>query len=166
MSYRYQGEPEQRIVGALPEGDYAFVISDCGEPYEKNDKWILAVKLTIQPQGIPVFCNPWSGIDKNGENRDGIAELLHAVGRVPKVGAEPNWKSLVGAKGKCRLKMEIAQKGSLAGKEVNKVHYFYRPKEVGPTAGKTYSQSEFAKARQKQAETSGGAEPEPDSIPY
>ena len=169
MSYRYQGEPEQRVGGAAkPEGDYHFVIAECGEPYEKNGKWILAVKLAIQPDGMPVFANPWAGTDKNGETRDGIAELLLAVNRAPKKGAEPDWQSLVGAKGKCRLKVEIAQMGALAGKEVNKVHYFYRPKEVGPTAakGKTYSQSEFNKARHKQQEASGSDEPDQDQIPY
>jgi hypothetical protein len=165
-SYIYRGEPESRVFGPLPQGDYSFVVSTADEPYFKNDKWILAVKLTIQPQGIPIFANPWSGIDRNGEDRDGIAEFLLAVNRAPAPGDEPEWGRLIGAKGKCRLKVEIAAQGSLAGKEVNKVAWFHRPKQVGPTAEQppsSYSPAEVNKAAQAAA---GGDDLEPDDIPF
>ena len=133
--YIYRGEPEgQKVFGALPEGDYAFTVSSADAPYYKNQHWILAVKLSIQPQGIPVFANPWTGTTTAGEERDGIAEFLLAVNRAPAPGEEPRWDRLVGARGKCRLKVEIAQMGALAGKEVNKVHSFHRPKQVGPAS--------------------------------
>jgi hypothetical protein len=174
--YKYQGAPEQRVFGALPAGDYAFVIAEViREPYRASSgNLVLSLKLTILPDGVPVFWNGWCGTDKNGDERDGIAEVLLAVNRVPKIGTEPDWQRLVGAKGKCRLKVEVAQQGSLAGKEVSKVHYFYIPKQVGPTAAQapqTYSNEEFNKAAKQQAARSAGPAAsdlavEPDDIPF
>lgn len=129
-SYKFGGGSEQPVFGALPDGDYAFVISLADPPYQKNDKWIMSVKIMIEPQGVPVFANPWTGNTKDGEFRDGIGDLLVAVNRAPAVGQEPNWAKLVGAKGKVRLKTEIAQMGALAGKEVNKVAFFHRPHQL------------------------------------
>jgi hypothetical protein len=174
-SYIYRGEPEQRVFGALPEGDYQFVVAEIDEPYTnpKSGNDVLPVKLSIQPQGVPVFANPWCGTDKNGEARDGIAEFLLAVNRAPKIGEEPDWKRLVGAKGKCRLKVEIAAQGSLAGKEVNKVAWFHRPKQVGPTAGQSsqsFTEQEIQKSQEAIAKTLGVKDPdldvEPDDIPF
>ncbi len=116
-----------------------------------------------------MFANPWCGTDKNGEKRDGIAEFLLAVNRVPKIGEEPDWKRLVGAKGKCRLKVEIASQGSLAGKEVNKVAWFHRPKQVGPTAEQpppSYSEPEVKKAAKAAQAAAGGDDLAPDDIPF
>jgi hypothetical protein len=170
-NYRYRGEPEQRVFGALPEGDYMFVVAEIDEPYTnpKSGNDVLPVKLSIQPQGVPVFANPWCGTDKNGEDRDGIAEFLLAVNRAPKIGEEPDWKRLVGAKGKCRLKVEIAAQGSLAGKEVNKVAWFMRPKQVGPSAEPTkqsYSPAEVNKAAKAAQAAAGGDDLAPDDIPF
>ena len=170
-NYRYKGEPEQRVFGALPEGDYQFVVAEIDEPYTnpRSGNDVLPVKLSIQPQGVPVFANPWCGTDKNGEDRDGIAEFLLAVNRAPKIGEEPDWKRLVGAKGKCRLKVEIAAQGSLAGKEVNKVAWFHRPKQVGPTAEQppqSYSKPEVEKAAKTAQAAAGGDDMEPDDIPF
>jgi hypothetical protein len=172
-SYKYRGAPEARAFGPLPKGDYSFVVTGADAPYFKNDKWILAVKLTIQPQGVPVFANPWSGIDKNGEDRDGIAEFLLAINRTPAVGEEPDWGKLIGAKGKCRLKIEIAQAGALEGKEVNKVAFFHRPKQVGPLAQgprQNFTEQEIKKSQAAIAKTLGvkdpDLEPEPDDIPF
>jgi hypothetical protein len=170
-NYRYRGEPEQRVFGPLPEGDYIFVVTEIDEPYTnpKSGNDVLPVKLSIQPQGVPVFANPWAGTDKNGEDRDGIAEFLLAVNRVPKIGEEPDWKRCVGAKGKCRLKVEIANQGSLAGKEVNKVAWFMRPKQVGPSAESTkqsYSQAEVNKVAKAAQAAAGGDDMEPDDIPF
>lgn len=173
MSEKYQfNEPPPRPEsGPLPEGDYSFVVAESDEP-TKNAKgnWVMRLRLSIQPSGQTVFANPWAGVDKNGEKRDQIAEFLICVNRAPKPGQEPNW-NLVGAKGKCRLTTEIAQLGALAGKEVNKVHYFYTPKAAGngkPQEEKqtTFSQTEFQKARQQQMAKAGQGEPEPDNIPY
>jgi hypothetical protein len=169
-TYKFRGAPESRAFGPLPQGDYSFVVTGADAPYYKNDKWILALKLTIQPQGLPVFANPWSGIDRNGEDRDGIAEFLLAINRTPAVGEEPDWGKLIGAKGKCRLKVEIAQAGALEGKEVNKVAFFHRPKVVGPTsepAKQGYSPSAVkAAAQAAQADLAGDPDREPDDIPF
>jgi len=170
-NYRYKGEPEQRVFGALPEGDYQFVVAEIDEPYTnpRSGNDVLPVKLSIQPQGVPVFANPWCGTDKNGEDRDGIAEFLLAVNRAPKIGEEPDWKRLVGAKGKCRLKVEIAAQGSLAGKEVNKVAWFHRPKQVGPGAEQppsSYSPAEVNQAAKAAQAATGGDDLEPDDIPF
>jgi len=171
-NYRYRGEPEERVFGALPEGDYQFVVTEIDEPYTnpKSGNDVLPVKLSILPQGVPVFANPWCGTDKNGDDRDGIAEFLLAINRVPKIGEEPDWKRCTGAKGKCRLKVEIAQQGSLAGKEINKVAWFHRPKQIGPSATPeqppTYSK---AQAEQTAKQTQAAAAPsnvEPDDIPF
>jgi len=170
-NYRYRGEPEQRVFGALPEGDYQFVVAEIDEPYTnpKSGNDVLPVKLSIQPQGVPVFANPWAGTDKNGEDRDGIAEFLLAINRAPKIGEEPDWQRLVGAKGKCRLKVEIAAQGSLAGKEVNKVAWFHRPKQVGPSTEQpptSYSKPEVEKAAKAAQAAAGGDDMEPDDIPF
>lgn len=167
-SYKYRGAPETRAFGPLPQGDYSFVVTGTDAPYYKNDKWILALKLTIQPQGIPVFANPWSGIDKNGEDRDGIAEFLLAINRTPAPGDEPEWGRLIGAKGKCRLKVEIAQAGALEGKEVNKVAFFYRPKTLDlakPSPAKP-SVAEPSTAQRSPTPKDPDLDVEPDDIPF
>lgn len=154
MRYIYQGPPEARVFGALPAGDYAFRIASAEEPYFKNEKWILTLKLIIEPTGYTVYYRPWSGTDRNGEARDGIADLLLAVNRVPARGTEPDWEKLVGARGKCRLKTEIAQQGTLAGKEVNAVHWLHRPHELA-------SGTQLPRVGPKPPE-----ETEPDDLPF
>jgi hypothetical protein len=169
-SYIYRGEPEQRVFGALPEGDYSYVVAECGEPYQKdNGNWVLAVKLAIQPTGVTVFANPWTGTTSAGDERDGIAEFLISCNRAPKPGTEPAWAKIVGARGRCRLKVEIAQMGQLAGKEVNKVGWFQAPKQVGPAAEPTrqsYSPEEVAQASKTAQSAAGGGDIEPDDIPF
>jgi hypothetical protein len=175
-NYRYRGEPEQRVFGPLPEGDYQFVVAEIDEPYTnpKSGNDVLPVKLSIQPQGVPVFANPWTGTDKNRVKRDGIAEFLLAINRTPALGAEPDWKRLVGAKGKCRLKVEIAAQGSLAGKEVNKVAWFHRPRQVGPTAEQpprqSFTEAEIKASQAAISKTLAGKDPDldvaPDDIPF
>ena len=172
-TYKYHGAPEQRVLGALPEGDYSFVVASVDDIYEsKAGNLVLPVKLTIQPQGVPVFANCWAGTDKNGDERDGIAEFLLCVNRVPEIGQEPNWKGLMGARGKCRLKVEIAQMGALAGKEVNKVAWFHRPKQVGPTTNQSqsFTPAEIEKSHAAIGKVLGVKDPdldvEPDDIPF
>jgi hypothetical protein len=141
-------------------------------PYEKNNKLVMSVKLTILPDQVPVFANPWCGEDRNGDQHDQIAEFLLCINRVPKIGTEPNWAKLVGARGRCRLTTEVAQQGNLAGKEVNKVHYWIRPKEVGPITEKpprSFTKEEVEsqrKATAKKAERDPDLDDAPDDIPY
>jgi len=154
-TYRYKDPVPLQIVGPLPEGDYDFRITAADEPYESRaGNQVLPVELDIE--GHKVFANPWAGTDKNGNERDGIAELLLCVNRAPSQGAEPDWKRLAGARGRCRLKVEIAQKGTLEGQPVNKVAYFHAPRQIDKDYSKT------------QAETKAKANPsnDPDEIPF
>ena len=162
-TYKYQ-EPTPRTFSVLPPGDYIAVVTEAEEPYEKGGKQIMKTVLAIQPSGTTVFYYPWAGEDKNGDYRDSIAELLLAANRAPASGEEPNWAKLSGAKIKVRLKIEPDQMGI----DRNVIHYVHAPKkaEVLKPSEKSFSQSEFLKARGKQIEASGGVEPEPDSIPY
>lgn len=167
--YVYKGAPPERILGAIPEGDYDFIVAQCDPPYWKNDKWILAVKLIIEPSKAYVFANPWSGTTVSGEERDGIGDFLLSCNRAPKPGTRPNWPAVIGARGRCRLKVEIAQMGALAGKEVNRVAYWYRPKELGPTAEQapqTYTESEVKKAAKTVQAKAQPGDTEPDDIPF
>jgi hypothetical protein len=163
-SYKFGGGEERKAFGPLPAGDYAFRVMECGEPYQKtNGNWVLSVRLFIQPGGETVFASPWSGTDKNGEQRDGIGDFLLAVNRAPARGSEPNWKRVVDARGKCRLKVEVAQQGALAGKEVNKVAFFHRPHKLEEP--QSVSQEEFNKQRQR-AQKDPDLDVEPDDIPF
>ena len=163
-TYKYQ-TPPPRAFAVLPAGDYQATITEADPPYEKGDKLVMKTVLAIAPSGTTVFYYCWAGHDKTGEYRDSIAEILVAANRAPAPGEEPNWAKLVGAKVKVRLKVEPDQNGT----ERNVVHFVYAPKQgdapAKPTE-KSFSQSEFLKARGKQIEASGGSEPEPDSIPY
>lgn len=169
-TYKYLGAPEQRVIGPLAPGDYAFQVAEIGEVYESGaGNLVLPVKITILPQSVPVFANCWTGTDRNGDERDGIAEFLLCVNRAPKVGEEPSWKSIPGAKGRCRLKVETAQQGALAGKEVNKVAFFHRPKEVGPATEvkQDFSSQEVAEQKTQPNKAAGGPNKfEPDDIPF
>jgi hypothetical protein len=165
-TYKYQ-EPKRRTYGALPEGDYQAVVTEVGEPYvNANGKNVLVVKLAIQPGGQNVYYRPWAGETKDGEFRDGIAEFLKAVNRAPKVGEEPNWNSVLGAKGKCRLKVR-----EYNGDDQNEVAFFYVPRDTkqatnAPTPKAT---NEFEKARaniNSGGAQAAGAQPEPDDIPF
>lgn len=164
--YIYKGPPDERVFGAIPEGDYGYIIAECDPPYWKNDKWILSVKLIIEPSKIYVWANPWSGKTSSGEERDGIGELLCSCNKAPKPGTSPNWKAVIGARGRCRLKVEIAQMGALAGKEVNRVHYFYRPKELSEQAPQIYSEAEVKKASKSAQAAAQPGDTEPDDIPF
>jgi hypothetical protein len=86
----------------------------------------------------------------------------------------------VGARGRCKLIQEIAQQGKLAGKPVNKVSFFLRPRELGPTTAEqprrpaTSSVESFTKAEVeasrkatvKAAERDPDLDVAPDDIPY
>jgi hypothetical protein len=173
-SYIYHGEPGSRVFGVLPDDDYSYIVAECGTPYQKDTgNFVLGIKLAIQPSGAIVWANPWTGIDRNGEQRDGIAEFLISCNRAPKPGTEPDWKRVVGASGRLRLKTEVAKQGSLAGKEVNRVAWFHAPKQVGPSADsprQSYSEEEFGKASAETVKKVGGKGADldvgPDDIPF
>jgi len=157
--YRFMGGDQRRILsGPLPEGDYQFEVADYQEPYQKaNGNWVLKMRLTIQGQVI--FDQPWSGETSQGEPRDGIGEFLICVNRSPRnKGDGPDWRKVLGARGKCRLKVEVAQMGSLAGKEVNRVAYYYRPKELEVPLSE-HLPSKLQQAKEQAAE-------EPDDLPF
>ena len=165
--YRFKEPPPREAFELLPPGDYIYVVTECdpdGPHKSKSGSGLtLDIKVAIQPSGRILKAWPWTGTDSNGSDRDGIAEFLLSCNRASKVDEEPAWSKVVGAKGKCRLKIDKDQNGI----ERNYVHYFYRPKQANlPQEGKqtTFSQSEFQKARQQQRTSAG--EPEPSEIPY
>src|SRR5258708_38290544 len=123
MAYKYNDPPLQRGFSALLEGDYSFVVTELpeGEPQinPRSGNYVLKIKLSILPDGLTVYDNAWTGNDKNNDWHDNIASFLLCVNRAPKAGGDPDWRSVVGAKGRCHLKVETAQQGTLAGKEVN-----------------------------------------------
>lgn len=169
-TYRFMGGEKRRgAFGPLAAGDYDFEVLDCQEPYQKaNGNWVLKVRLSIE--GQTVFDQPWSGETTQGEARDGIGQFLLAINRAPGVGEVCDWHRVQRAHGRCRLKVEVAQQGSMAGKEVNRVQFYYRPREVGPStqAPRTsYHPDEFVKAREE-ARTRAGApgEDEVQDIPF
>ena len=159
-TYRFGGGEQRKPVGPLAPGDYHFVVAECGEPYPKQSgNWVVQARLSILPGGETVFATPWSGTDKNGEERDGIGSFLLAVNRAPgNKGDVPDWSKIAGAKGKCRLKVEVAQMGSLAGQEVNKVAFFYEPKQLKVPLSE-HLPDKLQQAKQQAAE-------EPDDIPF
>jgi hypothetical protein len=174
-SYRYS-EPTDIAFSPLPEGEYAFIVEEAGEPY-KSDKGnlVLALKLLVGPEQVPVFDNPSQGTGKKGPY-DSIARFLKAVGRAPAPGTEPNWKRLVGAKGRAHIKIEIAQQGKLAGKEVNKVGWYIYADSIRQTKDSTQppARQNFSPAEVKQSQDAvnkaAGHDPdldvEPDDIPF
>jgi len=159
-TYIYK-KPSSDGTPLLPVGDYSFEVARCGDPY-KNSKgnWVLPLRLSILPNRITVFANPWSGTDKNGERRDSIAEFLLCVGRTPKEGEEPDWGSVVGSTGQCHLKVETAKQGNLTGQEINAVAWFIVPRE--PNSG---TKSEKLTVH-KSGTVAGDDQEERDDIPF
>jgi hypothetical protein len=173
MNYTFSGGSERQQVSSdiLPEGDYNFRVLECGEPYlNQNDNWVVKVKLSILPSDQWVWDQPWSGQTGAGEKRDGIGDFLLAIGRAPALGKEIDWDNIAGARGKCRLRQGEISLGSRKGQKRNEVHYYYRPKQVGPTAEpprQSYSQEEYNQARrQQEAKSAGPDDLEPSDIPF
>ena len=133
--YRFQNPPERSTqLSPLEPGEYDFTVQDCDpEPYEsKAGNQVLAVRLSIPPSAFPIFAYPWSGTTRDGEYRDGIAEFLLCIDRAPAVGQEPDWSKIPGAKGRCRLEVEIAEKGALKGQPINRVAWFHLKRQTKP----------------------------------
>jgi hypothetical protein len=154
MSEDYTYQPSERpdFAGVLTEGEYDFVVTEANEMY-RSDKGnlVLPVKLAVGKQRVTVFDSPSAGKDKNGEAYDRIANFLESIGKAPEPGQKANLgrKHLEGSKGRARIKVEVASMGKLAGKDVNKVHYYLSPASL--TAGAT---------------TAGSQDNEPDDIPF
>lgn len=123
MTNRYKySEPEAASTfSVLPPGEYNFQILNVESPYTKdNGNIVLTVKLNVD-KNTHVYDRPWCGKDKNDKFTDKIAQLLKAVNRAPAVGQEPDWRKLVGAKGRVVVKV-----GSWEGRERNEVdHYVF-----------------------------------------
>ena len=161
-TYRFHTPPSVRSVfEPLPEDDYDFKVAQADEPYPSPaGNTVLPLKLLIAPDNVPVWANPWDGVDKNGKKRYGIAEFLLCVNRAPAEDEEPDWSALVGAKGRCHLKVEVAKVGALAGKEVNKVAWFHVPRQLSkPQAAISVAQQVVKHKLDKQDD-------EPDDIPF
>jgi len=162
-SYRFQTPTSTGPRGTLlPAGDYPFVVVGCDPPHvnPKSGNQVCAVELSIQPDGQRVFANPWAGKTAAGKERDDIAVFLVAVNRAPRPGEEPSWHNCVGAKGKCKLKIE----DDLNGTPRNKVAYFHVPKQAdAPDA-----QHPKARSTTKPAPVAASAnnDIEPDDIPF
>jgi hypothetical protein len=173
--YQYDDTTPTRTpsdFGPLPEGDYDFVVihndfADSTSPYKnKQGRWVLNLKLQVGPQKQHVFYAPWTGLDKNGEKHDNIAEFLRGVGKAPLAGQPVDWNGLIGARGRLHLKVETEtyQQSKLFGKEVNKVGYIITPRD---TKGAT-----TAPARQSPAATKKphpfdpDLDAAPDDIPF
>jgi hypothetical protein len=146
----------------LPEGDYNFIVTECDKPYlSQKDNWVLRVVISIPFEGeqIAITAWPWSRSEQNNtDGRDDIGDFLLAVNRASKKNEAPDWPQVIGAKGKCRLRQR-------EGTDSNEVHYFYKPKQVGPAAEQEFSKEEFARAR-KQATAKAGAPGDLEDIPF
>ena len=128
-TYKYNEPSPPPQFGPIPEGDYNFTVIEAGEPYHSAaGNFVLAVKLQVGPEKAHVYDNPWAG-----DNGDKIAQFLKACGRAPAIGQEPAWNKLIGAKGRCHIKIETAQQGKLAGKPVNKVSWYIFATDVLPS---------------------------------
>lgn len=167
MKYRFNAEPAQPTFSLLPAGDYSFVVTECGDPVFKEDtkNWVLAVRLAVGPEKVPVFDNPWARSEQSEkqDGRDGIAQFLMAINMAPAAGKDPDWKGCIGKKGTCKIKIENDQNGTPR----NKIAFYFAPKQAGGMSGQSVSAGEFQKARAAQAaKMQGGAQPEEDKLPY
>jgi hypothetical protein len=182
--YIYTGDYEDRSETSggphelLEPGDYEFEVVNFTEPYQKPDgKWVLKLTLGILPGHEWVWANPWRGTDRNGKKHNKIDEFLACVNRAPKKGESPDWDSIIGAKGKCRIKHEPDFTDPEKMREA--VDFFFAPKAIGPGAGETkFSQQEYAEkmtAAQKPAnreyikmmsQPKPADDEEPDEIPF
>jgi hypothetical protein len=110
---------------------------------------------------VPIYDNQSAGLTKKGDSYDTIAGFLASISRNPKPGEIANLTRdyLVGATGQVQLKVEIAEKGTLKGKEVNKVAFYIWNSE---TAAGT-STAITTKKQPARAPDDDGA---PDDIPF
>jgi len=125
--YIYHEPTGPTFSGPLPEGQYPFSVISVEAGYtSKAGNFVLPVKLAVGSDKVHVYDNPSAGVSGKGAPYDNIAAFLKSIRRNPKNGerADLSEKNLVGARGELMLKVEIAQKGGLIGKPVNKVHFY------------------------------------------
>jgi hypothetical protein len=140
--YIYRGpanEPRGEVKAGpelLPEGDYDFKVLKV-HPVRKaanSDNLVMPVDLILLHEGaeIPIRYWPWADVSGDVE-RDRIRDFLEGIGRLPKVGTEPRWSTLPGARGKAKIKV-----GTFKELARNEVAFVYRPRplsdlpKVGP----------------------------------
>lgn len=142
--YVYNGITERRQSSekthtVIKEGDYDFTVVSFKEPYNKGTfdepRWVLPATLLIDKEDTTVLYYPWSGQNTYGEHFDHIGEFLHGINRVPKKGEEPLWTNIIGAKGRCHLRVETATRGKWQGQKVNTVGWIYSPKPLQKSGG-------------------------------
>lgn len=129
--YVYQ-EPKQPDFGPLPPGDYPFTVAEVQPTYiSEAGNFVLPVRLAVGDQGVPVFDSPSAGASSKIGPYDRIAAFLKCINKHVAPGQKPDLSNanLKGARGYLRLKVEIAQQGQLAGKPVNRVHYYILDKD-------------------------------------
>jgi hypothetical protein len=130
-------EPESPNFGLLEDGgQYSFTVAELTRELYTSNKGnaVLGLRLAVGPDKVTVFDNPGAGETAAGKPYDTIAGFLRSIGRNPKDGERANLSAanLVGARGECVIKIEVAEQGALKGKKVNRVHY-YLWNTTGPT---------------------------------
>jgi hypothetical protein len=130
-------EPESPNSALLEDGgQYSFTVAELTRELYTSAKGnaVLGLRLAVGPEKVSVFDNPSAGESGTGKPYDNIASFLRSIGRNPKDGQRANLSAanLVGARGECVIKIEVAEQGALKGKKVNRVHY-YVWNTTGPT---------------------------------
>jgi hypothetical protein len=157
--YVYQEPQGGPAFDLLPEGQYPYIVTGVlSEPYQTNaGNTVLPLKLAVGPGKNTIWDYPSAGKTGGGQPYDNIAPFLKSCGRNPAPGqrADLTERALVGARGICQIKIEIAGGGQLKGKEVNKVHYY-----IFDAKAKPVQQSMPVQRQQPPDDT------EPDDIPF
>jgi hypothetical protein len=127
--YVYQ-EPTERpgMPDLLPEDDYDYIVAGLnGTVYTSNaGNVVLPIKLLVGPARASIWDYPNAGRTKQGNPYDQIAGFLKSCGKNPKPGQKPDLSedNLKGARGRCHVQVEVAEAGSMKGKEVNRIQYY------------------------------------------
>lgn len=158
-NYRYS-EPSKPVFEPLPEADYDYTVLESEPPKlkESTGNFVMAVKLSVGPQNRHVYDHPWSG-----QSGDKIAGFLKSCNRAPEIGKEPNWTRIVGAKGKCHLKVQPAQ-GQFDAKNV--VSYYLYAKDIKDGS---FTPSQVSQGETEARKNAGDPDldpTEPDQIPF
>lgn len=124
---------QKRERTLLPEGDYKFRVLEVKPPHKSaKGNHVLSVKINIEVHDRWIWFSVWSGEDSNHQKRDGIGDFLKGIGRSYAIGEKPDWDDLVGARGRCRIKVETPITGPYAGQERNVVAFVFAPRELAP----------------------------------
>jgi hypothetical protein len=160
--YVYQ-EPAERPGRAdlLPEDDYDYTVAGLnGQVYTSNaGNVVLPVKLLVGPSKASIWDWPNAGVGKSGPY-DQIAAFLKSCGKNPAAGQRPDLSedNLKGARGRCHVNVEIAEAGTMKGKEVNRIQYYIYDNKGGPKHSAPVPKNSPTVVRKPDAE--------PDDIPF